>query len=963
MVLPGDRSPFSDAERVAISPEVLADENRLDAIVERLHRAWVARERITVEFGVDQQELREPVKENRPPWRLGASFSLLRERLHFLVWNNNWDFRGEEPIWWWGRKAAAARPGIRHGGHADIVLADGTDAWVDGGPRGPVDLPVVHSESVETGRLVLAPDPGAPPAGELAPDQLAAVGHRSGPARIIAPAGSGKTRTLNARLLHLVDQAGVEPGLVTAVAYNNRAAEEMRSRLGRDDLHVRTIHSLGWRILRDARPDAELLPERSVRSLLRPLIPRQPRLNTDIVGPYIEAMADVRIALRDPGDVEQERDDVPDLARVFDGYRRRLDRRDQVDYDEQVYGAIEALLAHPGLRRKWQRRCRHLLVDEFQDLTPAYVLLLRLLASPALAVFGVGDDDQTIYGYAGADPDFLLHFERLFPGAGHHALEVNYRSPGQVVEAVTPLLANNRRRIPKIIRTPGGSDAGGLCIVEATDSTMIPETVGRIAGWLSDGAPAGEVAVLARVNSALLPVLAGLDAAGVPVSSRISPGLLSRSAMRAAIAWIRLALNPDEMWRQDLLEAFRRPSRRLNRLSSELIPSGAPLTRPDLARLAENLEVRHAQSWARWMDDLQRLVGAADAGGTVGALEELIEGIGLGRAAGLLDRGRSRVDRSAHSDDLVALRRCARVYGAPASFEENLRTLLSRHSGGSDPPGGVTLSTVHRVKGMEWDRVVVFGVDEGLMPHHLAVDVEEERRVLHVAITRGRQEVVVVADARRPSPFLREMLGGPGPAEPSEAVPEAREELADRSRPVPDPILLETLKAWRLDKAREREVRAFAVFWDRALEEIATSRPRTERELLAVRGVGPAKLAEYGEDILDLVRAAGKGHHPEREAAGAGSGTDEPPEERPDRTRPPVDEELFGRLVEWRRETARARGLPAYIVFGNRTLEEIAAFRPRTEQELLDLYGIGPSKLDEYGEDVLELVRAALRSS
>ena len=963
VVLPGAPSPFDDRERVKVEVGLPADEERLGETVERLHRAWVARERVTVELGVDQAVLREPVVEELPPWRLGPAFTFLRERLHFLVWANNWDFRRDRPVWWWAHKASAL--GADVGGDADIVLSDGTSVWVDGGPRAPLDVSVIHAESVESGRLALVP--GAVADGDdLAPDQLSAVSHHSGPARIIAPAGSGKTRTLNARLAHLVDQRRIEPWLVTAVAYNNRAAAEMRTRLGREDLHIRTIHSLGWRILRDVRPDARLLDERGVRARLGPLIPRKPRLNTDIVGPYVEGLADVRIALRDPTRVEEDRDDVPDLLRVFTRYRSMLADRNEVDYDEQVYGAIELLLADPALRRRWQGRCRHLLVDEFQDLTPAYLLLIRLVASPSLTVFGVGDDDQTIYGYAGADPGFLLDFDNYFPGAGKHALEVNYRSPSEVVVAAIPLLAENRRRVPKTIRAATGPEPESFRIIESPDSAITSDAVGEIVGWLAEGVSADGVAVLARVNSALLPVLAGLAEAGVPVNSRIAPGLLSRTVMRATMAWIRLALDPHEMWRQDLLQAARRPSRRINRLSSELVPDDRPNSLDGLAGLGRNLEERHARAWSGWIDDITRVVAAARTGRSGAVLDELVDVVGLGGAADLLDRGRTRVDRAAHSDDLVALRRAATVYQDLESFEDRLRALLGRTGGPSDPSaGGVTLSTVHRVKGMEWDRVVVFGVDDGLLPHALSEDIEEERRVLHVAITRGRHRVLVVANADRPSPFLAEMKGEASrDYRVSRRPAPASEEVIDSPSPPRQPVdeeMLGTLKDWRFEKARERGVPAYVVFWDRTLEEIAVARPRTERELLDVYGVGPTKLDEYGEELLELVQEASRPFvDANDESAGVSHRPVVPSEEAVDSgspSRAPVDEEMLGKLKDWRFEKARERGIPPYVVLRNRALEEIAVARPRTERELLDVYGVGPAKLDEYGEELLELMR------
>ena len=431
--------------------------------------------------------------------------------------------------------------------------------------------------------------------------------------------------------------------------------------------------------------------------------------------------------------------------------------------------------------------------------------------------------------------------------------------------------------------------------------------------------------------------------------------------MRATVAWIRLALNPDEMWRQDLLEAARRPSRRINRLSAELVPAGIPLTLSDLARLARGLERRQAEAWSGWISDIGRVAEAGSTGKSGAVLDELIDSVGLSGAADLLDRGRTRVDRAAHSDDLVALRRTAVIYRELGDFEDRLRTLLRRHSRQTEPDAdGVTLSTVHRVKGMEWDRVVVFGVDDGLMPHSLCQDTEEERRVLHVALTRGRRRVLVVADADRPSRFLAELRGETAravtvPDTPDEPIHDA----ASRRAGLVDDDLLEALKAWRREAARERGVPPYVVLWDRTLDEIAAARPHSEEELLEVRGIGPAKLDEYGEDILEIVLGAPASRsRAEIQAGPVPGGSVFPPRHTADhdsRPVPPADQNLLEELKDWRARRARESGVPAYIVFTNRSLEDIAAARPRTQEELLGIYGVGPTKLETYGEKVLEL--------
>jgi DNA helicase-2/ATP-dependent DNA helicase PcrA len=191
---------------------------------------------------------------------------------------------------------------------------------------------------------------------------------------------------------------------------------------------------------------------------------------------------------------------------------------------------------------------------------------------------------------------------------------------------------------------------------------------------------------------------------------------------------------------------------------------------------------------------------------------------------------------------------------APATFERWLRDVLAR----PDDPEGVTLSTVHRVKGMEWDRVAVFGVTAGVMPHRLATDEEEERRILHVAITRGRHRVAVLADARRPSPFLDE-LSGIAPHRPARRIAAKPNTMAPRAPARIDPSSPEgqetadALRAWRLERSRRDGVPAYVVLHDRTIGAIAAARPRNLAALRRIDGIGPAKLERYGEEILDVL--------------------------------------------------------------------------------------------------------------
>ena len=205
--------------------------------------------------------------------------------------------------------------------------------------------------------------------------------------------------------------------------------------------------------------------------------------------------------------------------------------------------AIERLLADPAFRRRSQRFARVLLVDEFQDLTPAHLLLIRLLSGPAGAVFGVGDDDQTIYGYAGATPRWLVDFDRWFPGSADHPLEVNYRCPAPVVDAASNLLMRNSLRVAKTIRASKADGNGGLA-VQAGGDRPAATAMARVVELLGAGAKPADIAVLSRVNASLVPVHVLLRHSGVPVNRAADSRFLQRGGVRAALAWLSIAAAP-----------------------------------------------------------------------------------------------------------------------------------------------------------------------------------------------------------------------------------------------------------------------------------------------------------------------------------------------------------------------------------------------------------------------------------
>jgi len=849
-------------------PAAWASCRRAGGEVDELEEAW--RGRVPLVITVEGEPAADEV-ERRPVWALAPSFAFPGERLAHATFANAVDARPERARWHPGE--LAVRLGATAGGPADVVLPDGTPAYCDGGPlawHGPVDGAVVVSSAALAAGSLVSFGPNATEAA-LAPDQQAAVLHRGAAARIIAPAGSGKTRVLTERARHLL-RGWMLPGrAVTLVAYNKRAADEIRERTpDLPELQVRTLNALGLSLLARAGT-VTTVEERDVRTILDTLVDLPRRANTDPAAAWIEALSAVRLGLQDPAEVEAEfGGDVDGLPEVLDRYRRLLADRHLVDFDEQVYRAIEVLLTDPDARRSARASCRALLVDEFQDLTPAHLLLIRLLAGPGGAVFGVGDDDQTIYGYAGASPAWLIDFDRYFPTAGAHPLEVNYRCPVPVVDAARTLLTHNRRRVPKRIVAAPGRTAGAGELTVSTGKDALGATVDAVAALVAAGAPA-EVAVLTRVNASLAPVQVALVHRGIPVRPAVDASYLARGGVQAALAWLRLAVSPPEdLAGPDVAAAARRPSRGLSPKVVEWM--GEQTSVASLARLAGRLKARDADKITDFVADLGVVRAAATGGTTAATLRAVRDDLELDRAMELLEGARRRLDRSAQTDDLDALVALAALHPEPAGFEEWLRRSLGR-PGSVD---GVVLATIHRVKGRQWPHVVLHEVSTGLFPHRLATDVEEERRVFHVGLTRGSSSVTVVAGSA-PSPFLAELAEEWTPARPP--VRDPRPASGDRStaprrparpaRPAPpagDPAPADVaerarlaLRAWRSARAASEGKPPYIYLHDRTLEALATSVPSTMAALAGVNGIGPAKLESYGEELLALLTSARDG--------------------------------------------------------------------------------------------------------
>ncbi len=917
MVRPGQPAPapWQDCERLRVQPDAFTME-----VGRALRDAWLTRTPLVVEL---DGEVPNPatVWEARW-WELSVGMTTRAEVLAHLLSANIVDARDPRRARFAPVEAAVSLGArICAGSDEGDVVTDGGPAWCDGGPLDAFDLThgVVPAANLAAGSLaVLRP---CTPEADLAHDQRAAVGHLGGPACIVAPAGSGKTRVLTERARYLVRDLGVTPGAVCLVAFNVRARAEMQQRTSDlDGLEVRTLNSLALAICNGSRPFArparhgrvDVVDEMGVRARLDGLVKRKRRAMTDQLAPWLEALSVSRLGLHDPVDAERAfQPDVPDFATIAPHYVDGLAADGLVDFDQQIIRSIEILLADPAARATARRVCGVLLVDEFQDLTPAHLLLVRLLAGPRADVFGVGDDDQTIYGYSGASPRWLIDYETYFPGAQRHPLHVNYRCPPAVVDAAVHLLSHNRERIDKQIKAAptnvSADAANALQFAAGVDAaTKLRDTITAL---VDGGARPADIAVLTRVNSTLLVPQILLADMGVAADAPLGRGFLERTGVSAALAWLSLAVAPRrELPAQALSDAARRPPRGISPRVIEWI--GEQRSVREVRALAGRLsDERSARKVDEFADDVEMLLQRVDDGrlGTQQILEVVRDELGLGGSLDTrLDASRRSVDRSAHGDDLRALISLAHLHPDPAGFSSWLESRLSG-SGTGDATGfgvddytargrtgdwgtarrgGVRLATVHKVKGLEWPHVIVYEASAGLMPHRLAHDVEEERRVFHVALTRCSESVTLVSDDP-PSAFLREMremapplpsssaspmpgslpgFGGSSRAMPergtaSASIGNGSQAASARVKPVPptDPrgaALFESLRAWRRERSQADGVPAYRVFSDAVLIELAVRCPTSDAELLAVPGIGPAKLAAYGADVVAVLAQA-----------------------------------------------------------------------------------------------------------
>ena len=693
-------------------------------------------------------------------------------------------------------------------------------------------------------------------------EQREAVTLTSGPLVILAGAGTGKTRVISHRAAYAAQTKAADAKRMLIVTFTEKAAAEMRGRLaglGLRTVQAATFHAAALRQLAHFWPLAhgEPLPR-----VLDSKIPLVAPLARSLPGGYaftpakdltdeIEWAKNRRIGpsayVAQAAAAGRQPPVPPDLfASLYRRYEQAKQRAGRIDFEDMLTRAVELYEADPGAIGLVRKRYAWFSVDEYQDTNPLQEALLRLWVGDRRDLCVVGDPDQTIYTFTGASADYLTDFADRWPGAHTVRLTTNYRSTPQVLALANRLIAG------KSLTSVAAAGPEPEIVTHRSGEAELAAIVAAVPRLLSQGVAASEIAILVRTNAQLVPVEAALTRAGLPFTVR-GTRFHARPEVRAA----RLALRRTDAGGGSLTDVIAARWRTELGVDVEI--------EPDTAAGAEARE-RHASLVTLFA--IARELEFSDASASVATF--LAE----------LDR-RDAAEESAAADG-----------------------------------SGITLSTLHRAKGLEWDAVFLPMLEEGGLPIRQALDdpdaLAEERRLLYVGITRARTHLALSWAANRVS-----AKGRPTPAKPSRFLAQLRAGgAAAQVRSASAPI---------------GPGRAF-VTGDRVSHVrhgVGTVSGGT-RSSVSVR-FDNGVTGNLSPSSLDLVGEA--------------------PME-------PEDQALLDALTAWRLERSRADGVPAYVVADNKTLAAIAVARPRSEGELLAVPGIGPAKLDRYGAELLRLVGA-----
>ena len=658
-------------------------------------------------------------------------------------------------------------------------------------------------------------DNKAVPATPLNSAQQQAVTHGDGPLLILAGAGSGKTRALTERLAFLIESGQARPSEILAITFTNKAAQEMRERVARrlpaaaDRLWIMTFHQASARILRREAErigfprDFAIYDTQDQLQVMREVL-RRLNLDEKRYPPagVLHRISQAKNELWDPerlrtsGGFHEEQ-----LAKVFAAYQARLRDLGAFDFDDLIGRVVELLEEDAEVRSRWRERFHHLLVDEYQDTNLAQYRWVRALAGERRNIAVVGDPDQSIYGWRGADIRNILEFEKDFPQAKVVLLTENYRSTGRILSAANALIRPNRlRREKELWSSLGEGDPIRLAVSEDDfqESELVAARIDELKG---QGAPLSEIAVLYRTNAQSRGHEEALIRHGIPY--RLVGGLrfYERLEIKDMLSYLRLV----HSGRDDiaLRRALSAPKRGLGPQTLQRIEEVAAHSHRSLLDAAqtvrEELTPRKGEQLQAFLDLIASMQGAKTEWPLSRLVAEIAEGSGYLpalRREGTIE-SQSRIEnvealisraREAESEarpqvsDLGEIEVEADVLG---DFLARV-ALLSDVDEAEAPTGKVSVMTLHAAKGLEFDVVFLTGLEEGLMPHARAVfeerEMEEERRLFYVGVTRARRELWLTRALRRqrrgetaPSVASR-FLGDLPPSAVQEVVPRRGQE-------------------------------------------------------------------------------------------------------------------------------------------------------------------------------------------
>jgi len=596
----------------------------------------------------------------------------------------------------------------------------------------------------------------------LNPEQLAAVTLPPQHALILAGAGSGKTRVLTTRIAWLISTGQASPQSVLAVTFTNKAAKEMLTRLSSmlpintRGMWIGTFHGLCNRLLRAHHRDAAL-PQlfqildsadqlSAVKRLLKSLNVDDEKFPPRELCHFINGQKEAGLRANA---VEAWDDYTKKRVELYAAYDAQCQKEGVVDFAELLLRSYELLSRNEPLRRHYQERFRHVLIDEFQDTNVLQYRWLKLLAGGGAAMFAVGDDDQSIYAFRGADVGNMRDFEREFKVANVIRLEQNYRSHGNILDAANAIIKHNARRLGKNLWTEAGSGEPIRAFEAWSDLDEARWIVEEVKALSRDGHARAEIALLYRSNAQSRVLEHALFAAGLPY--RVYGGLrfFERQEIKHALAYLRLIANAGDDTAFARVVNF--PTRGIGARSLELLQDAAKASGGSLMAAIPQVAGKGGTSLAKFAELVGKLREAADL-----PLPELIEHVvELSGLRAHYQTEKEGQDRLANLDELVnagasfiaeegAVGEEGELSADLASFLAHASLEAGEHQAG-EGDDALQLMTVHSAKGLEFNVVFISGLEEGLFPHENAIleadGLEEERRLMYVAVTRARQRL------------------------------------------------------------------------------------------------------------------------------------------------------------------------------------------------------------------------------